>query len=101
MFRRKLKFFGAALALTGLLALNLHVLAHVLGHDDDHGQGAKAPCALCQTVLAQHSLPAAPSVEVPSVVGTFFFIQALGPSGFDRPIVVDSDPRGPPMDSLI
>jgi hypothetical protein len=100
MGREKLKRFGALLALTSLLVLNLHVLAHVFGidHDDDgpSGKGKAVPCALCQAVLAQTTLEAAPSVQAPMGPRCFRVVQA------DRPLLrrhffaVASSTRGPP-----
>ncbi|HTA17043.1 MAG TPA: hypothetical protein VK786_04790 [bacterium] len=107
MGRKTLRTFGALLALTSLLVLNLHVLAHVFGvdHDDDgparKGKPAAAPCALCQAVLAQTTLEAAPSVQAP-----------LGPLCFravpaDRPLVrkhffaIASSTRGPPAHGFV
>lgn len=70
MDRNALKRFGAVLALASLLVLNLHVLAHVFGQDhDEDGKGKAAPCALCQTVLAQTALEAAPSIQAPAAPG--------------------------------
>ncbi|HTB23635.1 MAG TPA: hypothetical protein VK914_13140 [bacterium] len=100
MSRRRLKRLGALLALTGLLVLNLHVLAHVFGFDhDDDGPGKKgraAPCALCQAVLAQQTLAAAPSVAAPSGPGTFS-AQAAAEAPLQRHFfAVASSTRGPP-----
>jgi len=101
MSREKLKRFGALLALTSLLVLNLHVLAHVFGqdHDDDGATGkgkAPAPCVLCQTVLAQHTLAAAPSIVAPSGPGTFVLYCAAEPVVRERIFSVVSSTRGPP-----
>jgi hypothetical protein len=106
MFRQKLKRFGALLALTSLLVLNLHVLAHVFGHDhDDDGAAGKGkaqpPCALCQTVLAQHTLAAAPSIVAPSGPGTFAVQGVAEALVRERIFAVVSSTRGPPAHGFV
>ncbi|HTB23629.1 MAG TPA: hypothetical protein VK914_13110 [bacterium] len=101
MDRRKLKKFGALLALTSLLVLNLHVLAHVFGHDHDDddrpGKGkASPPCALCQAVLTQTSLAAAPSVQAPSNPLTFMIFPADAAPVREPIFGVLCSTRGPP-----
>jgi hypothetical protein len=100
MFRQKLKFFGATLALTSLLVLNLHVLAHVFGHDDDddgpQGKGKAVPCALCQAVLTQHTLAAAPTVEAPSTPLTFMVFPEESAPAREPLFSVLVSTRGPP-----
>jgi hypothetical protein len=96
MFRQKLKHFGALLALTSLLVLNLHVLAHVFGHDDDDHDAKAPPCALCQTVLAQHTLAAAPSIVAPTGPGTIVVLRAEEPEVRDFFFVLSPSTRGPP-----
>ena len=100
MFRKKLRTFGALLALTSLLVLNLHVLAHVFGvdHDDDGpaGKGKAAPCALCQAVLAQTTLEAAPSVQAPVGPLSFSVIRADKAPVRKHFFAVASSTRGPP-----
>ncbi len=64
------KRWGLGLALSALLVLNLHALAHLLGVDHDGGaKGKDAPCALCQTALALTALEAAPSIQAPVAPG--------------------------------
>jgi hypothetical protein len=100
MFRLSLKKFGAVLALTSLLVLNLHVLAHVLGHDGDddgpRGKAKAAPCALCQAVLSQHTLAAAPTVEAPSNPLNFMVFPAESSPAREPLFSVLVSTRGPP-----
>ena len=104
MSRSELKRFGALLALTSLLVLNLHVLAHVFGqdHDDDGaaGKAKAAPCLLCQTVLAQHTLAAAPAVEAPSNPLTFMVFPQFAPPAPEPFFSVASSTRGPPARAI-
>lgn len=97
MSRRTLKRFGALLALTSLLVLNLHVLAHVFGHDDDDHDAKAPPCALCSTVLAQHTLAAAPSIEAPTGPLSFVFVRADEALVRERFFTVVVSTRGPPL----
>jgi hypothetical protein len=61
-----LKGVGARLALVGILALHLHVLAHVFGYERKES-AKEAPCPICLAVLGQRSLPAVTTVEAPAV----------------------------------
>ena len=105
MFRQKLIRFGAQLALTSLLVLNLHVLAHVFGqdHDDDGatGKAKAAPCLLCQTVLAQHTLAAPAAVEAPSNPLTFMVFPQVAPPAREPLLSVASSTRGPPARPIL
>jgi hypothetical protein len=103
--RSELKRFGALLALTSLLVLNLHVLAHVFGRDHDEdgaaGKTKAAPCLLCRTVLAQHTLAAAPAVEAPSNPLTFMVFPQDAPPAREPLFSVLSSTRGPPARALL
>jgi|GEM_PF-2498021 len=104
MSRWKFKFFGAVLASTSLLVLNLHVLAHVFGHDGDdgpQGNGKAAPCALCQAVLVQHTLAATPAVEAPSNPLTFMVFPEVAPPACEPIFGVLFSTRGPPRAILL
>jgi len=96
MNRARVKSFGALLALAALLALHLHVLAHVFGLDKDGDQDGKAPCAVCQAVLAQHALQAVASVDAPGSPGKLLEIPFAPLPGFPSPDSVDASTRGPP-----
>lgn len=98
MFRHRLKSLGAKLALTSLLVLNLHVLAHVFGHDDDGDHDGKAaPCALCQTVLSQTSLQAVACVQAPSGPGTPVCFVPARALAREKVFSVSVSTRGPPV----
>jgi hypothetical protein len=92
MFRR-LKAFAASLALFALLGVQVHILAHVFGHDHD---ATEAPCQVCMTVLSHQALgtvaqvaaPEAPTAVASAPVLSFVTLEAA----FVRPF----DSRGPP-----
>ena len=91
----RLRNFAARLALVGLLALQLHVLMHLLGHDDDDDHGGK-PCEICRMVLHQQGLQAVKTVVAVRPLLWTYLEARPQPKGAVHEPVFYCDPRGPP-----
>ena len=89
---------GAFLALFGILALHLHLLAHVFAHGQKESS-KEAPCPICVAVLGQRSLPAVAKVPAPPIPVA---VAAIVVELFRSPLWTTprtQQPRGPPQNA--